>query len=56
MERLTLFDSIISEDNIHSAWTLVQHKNPVGGIDNVAVNDYSRNLAKRLSHLRMVLK
>ena len=56
MEKQTLFDSVISMNNLYNAWNTIQEKKSSGGVDDVSVDSYSKSLSKRLSQLHHLLE
>ena len=56
MEKQTLFDSVISANNLYNAWKTIQEKKSSGGVDDVSVEDYSKSVSRRLSQLQHLLE
>ena len=56
MEKQTLFDSVISMNNLYNAWNTIKEKKSSGGVDDVSVDSYSKSLSKRLSQLHHLLE
>lgn len=51
----SMFEKIISAESLKRAWETVYSKHPACGIDDVDVEDYSRNLSSRLNRLHKSL-